>query len=279
MNVLLQKPLNNLVFKFFKPEICICSGWHWPNTISAFCSTVWRCHFAGQRASLVFFAAPIIVINIVNAGLVSVTMYRIRRHKRSMKGVRVNPGAKGSPPRDGSKQEVSAFVRIGSVFGFTWIFGIVAGFVMGQADKSTGSLLVYEVLIYSEYTLPFVRNHYLFFLIIYCSKEIARRISSIVSWLCRRCVRWLARSINWLRFSYLIDCSFLVFIFTQATQGFLIFLAFGMNAKVRAKLVALIKSRLRWTGCKACEAKICRCAGSSASSTITTSVAASDSFN
>ncbi|OQV17733.1 hypothetical protein BV898_08190 [Hypsibius exemplaris] len=104
------------------------------------------CWIAGQRASLIFFALPVIVINLVNAVLVGVTFYRIRQHQKRMQGLRV-----GAATKDGkaAKGEVMSYVRIGSVFGFTWIFGIVAGFVTNQATHDHAMLVFYEVMIYA----------------------------------------------------------------------------------------------------------------------------------
>ena len=55
-----------------------------------------HCWIAGGRASLVFFALPVLALCLINGVLVCLTIHRVRAHKKSMEAVRATAGGGSS---------------------------------------------------------------------------------------------------------------------------------------------------------------------------------------
>ena len=114
-----------------------------------------HCWIAGGRASLVFFALPVLALCLINGVLVGLTIHRVRAHKKSMKAVRATPGGGSSKhsikmtTEIAKKREVSNYVKIGTVFGFTWFFGMFSGLFGRLDDENQCFHVLYNITAYS----------------------------------------------------------------------------------------------------------------------------------
>ncbi|XP_055357801.1 uncharacterized protein LOC129602715 isoform X2 [Paramacrobiotus metropolitanus] len=108
------------------------------------------CWIAGARASLVFYALPIAIIVVVNGVLIITTFCKMQTHERSLNAMHVISGRRALSREQKIKREILAYVRIGSVLGFMWFFGIVAGLVrnLDPDPENDGYLVAYEVFVY-----------------------------------------------------------------------------------------------------------------------------------
>lgn len=115
-----------------------------------------RCWIAGRRASLVFFALPVLFICLANAFLICLTVHRVRMHKKSMRSVRVTPGGGSSKQKNQmtaetvKKREAMCYVKIGTVFGFTWFIGLISGLFGHHSQESQCMNILYKITTYGK---------------------------------------------------------------------------------------------------------------------------------
>jgi hypothetical protein len=80
------------------------------------------CWIQNGRANLIFFGLPIAIIIIVNAIYYFLTVYNIRKKKRTQKKNKLRRFSKVKLPGDG---DVKFYIQMAFIMGFTWITGFL----------------------------------------------------------------------------------------------------------------------------------------------------------